>query len=120
MNYKKKRLTPKQFAINCRQKYDSKVADNLLRQNGLNPYTFSTMAVEVAQALIAAKVLKKNYSNFLTPTQIKLINKFNSKATNQKICNDLKPAVAYPILNLLTKIKRKAHKQKVQPTLTNR
>lgn len=111
MNYKKKKLTQKQFEINYRQKYDSKITDNLLRQNGLNPQTFSIMAIEVVQARLVAKELKNNYSNLLTPRQIKLINKFNSKATNEKICNELKPAFAYPILNLATKIKRLAHKQ---------
>lgn len=113
MNYKKKRLTEAQFAIHCRQKYDSKVADNLLRQNGLNPNTFTTMAIEVVQAQLAAKELKKNYANFLTPQQLKLINKFISKATDKKICAQLKPTFAYPILNLATKIKRQAHKKEV-------
>jgi hypothetical protein len=110
MNYKNKRLTDAQYSIYCRQKYDSKVTDNLLRQNGLNPSTFTTMAVEVVQAQLVAKELKKNYSFLLTPKQLKLINKFISKATDKKTCSKLKPSFAYPILNLATKIKRQAHK----------
>jgi hypothetical protein len=113
MNYKNKRLTETQFAIYCRQKYDSKVADNLLRQNGLNANTFTTMAIEVVQAQLVAKELKKNYASLLTPQQLKLINKFIAKATDKKTCSKLKPSFAYPILNLATKIKRQAHKKEL-------
>ncbi|QWD66027.1 hypothetical protein [Polynucleobacter sp. MWH-Aus1W21] len=117
MNYKKKRLTDAQFQINCRQKYDSKITDNLLKEHGLNPQTFSTMPLELTQARIVAVELLKHYSGFLNKEQIKALNKFNSKVINKKKCNQLKPTLAYPILNLATKIKRQAHKQEQQARL---
>ena len=113
MNYKKKRLSDKQYQINCRQKYDTKVTDNLLKNCGLNLNTFVTLPIELVQARLAAVELKKNYLNLLTKEHIKAINKFNSKVINHKKCNQLSPALAYPILNLATKIKRQAHKQEL-------
>ena len=114
MNFKKKRLTDAQFQINNRQKYDSKVTDSLLKSHGLNPQTFSSMPLELVQARIVAVKLLKNYSQFLTKHQTKALNKFKSKTADKKKCNQLSPTLAYPILNLATKIKRQAHKQELQ------
>ncbi|MBU3556255.1 hypothetical protein ICN18_01265 [Polynucleobacter sp. Ross1-W9] len=118
MNYKKKRLTDAQFKINNDQKYDSKITDNFLRECGLNPQTFTTMAKELVQARLAAVDLLKNYSNFLNKHQTKALNKFKGKTANKKKCNQLSPTLAYPILNLATKIKRQAHKQELQARQT--
>ena len=114
MNYKKKRLTDAQFQINNRQKYDSKVTDSLLKAKGLNPQTFSTIPLELAQARIVAVELLKNYFQLLTKQQIKALNKFKCKTADKKKCNQLNPTLAYPILNLATKIKRQAHKKELQ------
>ncbi len=118
MNYKKKRLTDAQFQINNRQKYDSKVTDGLLKANGLNPQTFSTMPLELVQARIVAVELLKHYSGFLSKEQIKALNKFKIKTADKKKCNQLSPTLAYPILNLATKLKRQAHKQDLQARQT--
>ncbi|ANJ00414.1 hypothetical protein A8O14_10215 [Polynucleobacter wuianus] len=118
MNYKKKRLTDAQFKINNDQKYDSKITDNFLRECGLNPQTFTIMAKELVQARLAAVDLLKNYSNLLNKHQTKALNKFKGKTANKKKCNQLSPTLAYPILNLATKIKRQAHKQEVQARQT--
>ncbi len=114
MNYKKKRLTDKQFQIKNRQIYDSKVTDNFLKNNGVNPITLTKIPVEVIRARIASYELLNQYKTFLSNDQIKAINKFNSKVNNKKKCHLLTPNLAYPILNLATKIKRKAHQQTVQ------
>ena len=118
MNYKKKRLTDAQFKINNDQKYDSKVTDNFLRECGLNPQTFTSMAKELVQARLAALDLLKNYSNHLNKHQTKALNKFKGKTADKKKCNQLSPTLAYPILNLATKIKRQAHKQELQARQT--
>jgi hypothetical protein len=111
MKYKKKRLTDTQYQIYCRQKYDSKITDNLLKECGLNPQTFATMAIELVQAQFAIVELQKNYSTLLTEKHMEVIEKFNSKLALTKKCDRLKPTLAYPILNLTSKIKRQAHKQ---------
>ena len=112
MNYKKKRLTDAQFQINNKQKFDTKATNIFLKENGLSPFTFSTMAKELVQARLAALELLKNHFELLSEQQIKALNKFNSKVINKKKCNQLNPSIAYPILNLATKIKRQAHKQR--------
>ncbi len=114
MNYKKKRLTDKQFQINNSQKYDSKVTDNFLKECGLNATTFSKLPTELLQARLAVVELKNFYWHLLTKQQAKTINKFNSKLINKKKCHELNPFLAYPILNLATKIKRQAHQQELQ------
>lgn len=114
MKYKKKRLTDAQYQINCRQKYDSKITDNLLKECGLNPQTFATMAIELVQAQLAVVELENQYARFLTHEHTKTINKFTSKVMNKKKCGQLKPTLAYPILNLASKIKRQAHKQAIE------
>ena len=114
MNYKKKRLTDKQFQINNRQKYDSKVTNNFLNERGLNATTFSMLPTELLQARLAVVELKNLYWHLLTKQQAKTVNKFNSKVINKKKCHLLNPSLAYPILNLATKIKRQAHQQKLQ------
>ena len=110
MKYKKKRLTPKQFVINNQQKYDTKIADSLLKQNGLNPNTFAKLDLKVAQAKIAAHELEEKYSKYLSDEHIEKIKAFNRKVINSKKCHLLKPNAAYPILNLASKIKRQAYK----------
>ncbi len=112
MEYKKK-PTFAQIQINCRQKYDSKITDNFLKEQGLNPNTFAVMDIKVVEAKRVASELLKSYSKYLTKEQIQAINKFNRKVVNKKKCGQLKPAMAYPILNLAAKIKRQAHKDKV-------
>ncbi len=114
MNYKKKHLTDKQFQINNRQKYDSKVTDSLLKDCGLSPSNFASMPLVLVQARLAVVELKKFYWHFLTKQQIKAINKFNSKLINKKKCEKLSTTSAYSILNLATKIKRQAHKEELQ------
>jgi hypothetical protein len=114
MNYKKKRLTDAQYQINCRQKYDSRVTDNFLKGCGLNATTFSKLPTELLQARLAVLELKNFYWHLLTKQQAKTINKFNSKVINKKKCHLLNPSLAYPILNLATKIKRQAHQQELQ------
>jgi len=114
MNYKKKRrLTPKQFEINTQQKRDTMIADSLIRQNGLKPKTFTTLDLKVAEAKMTAHNLLQNYSEYLTQQHIKQINDFNRKVNNRNVCGRLKPNIAYPILNMATKIKRQAHKEKI-------
>ncbi|WP_216188737.1 hypothetical protein [Polynucleobacter parvulilacunae] len=76
------------------------------------------MAKELVQARLAAVDLLKNYSNFLNKHQTKALNKFKGKTANKKKCNQLSPTLAYPILNLATKIKRQAHKQELQARQT--
>ena len=110
MKYKKKKLTPKQFAINSHQKYDSSITDCLLKQNGLNPNNFAKLDLKVAQAKIAAHELEEKYSKYLSDEHIEKIKAFNRKVINSKKCHLLKSNVAYPILNLASKIKRQAYK----------
>ena len=112
MEYKKK-PTFTQIQINSRQKYDSKITDNFLREQGLNPNTFAVIDIKIVQAKRVASELLKSYSKHLTKEQIQTINKFNRKVANKKKCSQLKPAMAYPILNLAVKIKRQAHKNEV-------
>jgi hypothetical protein len=114
MNYKKKRLTDKQFQINNRQKYDSKVTDSLLKDCGLSPSNFASMPLVLVQARLAVVELKKFHWHLLTKQETKAINKFNSKLINKKKYEQLKTTSAYLILNLATKIKRKAHKEELQ------
>ena len=113
MNYKKKRLTDAQFQINCRQKYDSKVTDNFLKENGLNPDTFAILAPELIKAQLTIKELEKDYSKFLSQAHIEAINKFNEKLSNSKKRKKAKPALAYQIFNMASKIKRQAHKEEI-------
>ena len=112
MEYKK-RPTFTQIQINSRQKYDSKITDNFLREQGLNPNTFAVMDIKIVQAKRVASELLKSYSKHLSKEQIQAINKFNRKVANKKKCGQLKPAMAYPILNLAAKIKRQVHKSEV-------
>lgn len=112
MEYKKK-PTFAQIQINSRQKYDSKITDNFLREQGLNPNTFAVMDIKIVQAKRVASELLKSYLKHLTKEQIRVLNKFNRKVANKKKCGQLKPAMAYPILNLAAKIKRQAHKGEV-------
>ena len=112
MEYKKK-PTFAQIQINSRQKYDSKITDNFLREQGLNPNTFAAMDIKIVQAKRVASELLKSYLKHLTKEQIRVLNKFNRKVANKKKCGQLKPAMAYPILNLAAKVKRRAHKYEV-------
>ena len=112
MNYnkKKKRLTPAQFRINCLEKCDSKRADALLKANGLNPRTFSVIHVDLARAQIAIKELYLHFGKYLGSKDIKAIQKFNKRLALEKDLGNQSQRLAYPILNLATKIKRRAHK----------
>lgn len=114
MKYKKKRLTDKQFQINNRQKFDTRVTDSLLIEHGLDIKTFATMPIELVRARIVAVDLLKNYSIFLTEDHIKALKQFNQKVTDKNKLNRINPTLSYPILNLGTKIKRQAHKQHAQ------
>ena len=112
MNYnkKKKRLTPAQYLINKRARRDSAMTDSLIKANGLDPGSFSTFAVEILRAQLVASQLHKTYGHYLSTKDIELIRKFTAKVCEENACYRLKPNVAYPILNLATKIKRRAHK----------
>lgn len=109
-NKKKKRLTPAQFRINCLEKWDSKSTDALLKASGLNPKTFSVIHVDLARAQIAVKELYLHFGRYLGPDELDVIRKFNKRMALEKYPSELSGKMAYPILNLATKIKRRAHK----------
>lgn len=127
MNYnkKKKRLTHAQFRINSLEKFHSKKTDVLLKSNGLDPKTFSVIHVDLARAQIAVSELEHNFREYLNPEDRKAISKFNKKMALSNNPSEIKQALAYPILNLITRIKRIAYKnqklvrEKIQQTRYN-
>jgi hypothetical protein len=115
MNYnkKKKRLTHAQFLINSFEKFHSKKTDVLLKSNGLDPKTFSVIHVDLARAQIAVSELERNFRIYLNPEDRKAISKFNKKMALRKNSAELRKELAYPILNLLSRMKRLAYKSQL-------
>ena len=114
-------LTHKQFAMNRRSDRETNSATNWIKSVGLNVSSFNQLPVQLLQAQQAAHALLTHNLNLLTTEQVKTLRAFQRKVVNKKIRHKLKPASAYPILNISNKINRqlfKQHKQLSQPSIT--
>jgi hypothetical protein len=109
-------LTHKQFAMNRRSDRETNSATNWIKSVGLNVSSFNQLPVQLLQAQQAAHALLTHHRNLLTTEQVKTLREFQRKVVNKKIRHKLKPAAAFPILNISNKINRQLFKQYKQFT----
>ena len=117
----KDRLTHKQQQILRKQEKDTLTAEKWIKDTGLNVCAFVKLPVQVQQAQQAAHALLTYNINLLTTEQVQTLRAFQRKVVNKKIRHKLKPASAYPILNISNKINRqlfKQHNQLTQASIT--
>ena len=113
MNNKKKKkdiLTHKQFQILRHSHIDTWTTNEWLWKQGLNESIFTNTHIKLLQAQQAAHALLTQSANLLTPAQTKQLKAFQQKMAHKKAREKLKPAAAYPILNISTKINRQLFK----------
>jgi len=123
MNKKKDKdkLTQAQYQILRKNDKDTLTTEKWIKDTGLNVRAFNQLPVQLLQAQQAAHALLTHNLNLLTTEQVKTLRAFQRKVVNKKIRHKLKPASAYPILNISNKINRqlfKQHKQLPQPSIT--
>lgn len=113
MNKKKDKdkLTPVQYQILRKQDKDKRTTEHWIRNTGLNVCVFNKLPVQVLRAQQVAHTLLTQNLNLLTTEQIKTLRTFQRKVGNTKTQSKLKPASAYPILNINTRINRKLFEQ---------
>jgi hypothetical protein len=117
----KDRLTHKQQQIMRKHEKDTLTAEKWIKDTGLNVRAFNQLPIQLLQAQQAALALLTHNLNLLTTEQVKTLRAFQRKVVNKKIRHKLKPASAYPILNISNKINRqlfKQHKQLTQASIT--
>ena len=114
MNKKNAKLTDAQYQILLKQDKDSLTSEKWIKDTGLNVSAFNQLPVQLLQAQKAAHALLTQNLNLLTTKQIKTLRAFQRKVVNKKIRNKLKPASAYPILNISNTINRQLFKQNRQ------
>jgi hypothetical protein len=111
MNYKNRYLTDQQFHICNREKYDSKVTDNFLKEQGINPGTFAQLPIELLQAQMAIAEVERHYPSLVTCECVSAFSRFIQKLENKSRRRKLKPSAAYPIFKLVKKIKQQAYQE---------
>ena len=110
MKKKKDILTQKQYQILRTEDKDTLTAEKWIKDTGLNVRAFNQLPVRLLQAQQAAHALLTYNLNLLTTEQVKTLRAFQRKVVNKKIRHKLKPASAYPILNISNKINRQLFK----------
>lgn len=107
----KDKLSHKQMDLLRRQQYDSALTADWLRDNHLDTAYFNTTDIKLLQALKAANELLNLHKQILAPNQIIKLIQFLQLMAHYKSRSKLKPAHAYPILNINTKVNRQLFKQ---------
>jgi hypothetical protein len=107
----KDKLTQAQYQILRKNDKDTLTTEKWIKDTGLNVRAFNQLPVLLLQAQQVAHTLLTQHLNLLTTEQIKTLRAFQRKVVNKKIRTKLKPATAYPILNISTKINRQLFKQ---------
>lgn len=85
-------------------------ADAWLSSNGINPETLSDVHIKLLQAQQQAHLLLKNHMHLLNDQQRRTLEKFKLIMANKRTRQKLKPAAAYPVLNISSKINRQLFK----------
>jgi len=105
----KDKLSHKQQHILSKQKKDSALTADWLRDNGLDKTHFNTADIKLIQAQQVAHTLLTQHKNLLTHEQINLLHNFQRKTSTKKQFIKLKLSHAYPIFNIGTKVSRKLY-----------
>ena len=107
----KDKLSHKQYELIRKQKKDSALTSDWLRDNDFdNPY-FNQTDIKILQTQKTAQILLTQHLNLLTTEQISQIKIFQNKTSKSKLLKKLKPNAAYPVLNIGRKINRQLFKQ---------
>ena len=89
---------------------DDGLTADWLRDSGISVNAFSIINIKLLQAQQVAHTLLTQNANLLTLAQTKQLKAFQQKMARKKVREKLKPAAAYPILNISTKINRQLFK----------
>lgn len=110
MNYKKKKLSPKQYLINRQSGRDSLQTDFWMHQNGVLLQNLAVGSIEIFQAAKLANEVLRQYRYLVGADQAVLLLSFLNKAHNPKTRIKITQGQSYKVMNLTKKIKRQAGK----------
>ena len=103
---KREPLTDKQYQLLQQQQRDTQSTDVWLKQQGFNTQYFDTTHPKLLQAQAAAHQLLTCHSDRLNTAQQQQLRSFQQQINNKHHRARLKLQAAYPILNILNKIRR--------------
>jgi hypothetical protein len=89
---------------------DSQLTDKWLRENGLNPNYFSVTDYKLLKAQQRANECLKNHEALLTQSEKKTLVRFNTKMNIGHIRKKLTSKAAKTILDLTSRIRRRAYR----------
>jgi hypothetical protein len=105
-----------QQKMRANEKENTLQANNWISSVGLDAYTFGTTHIKLLQAQQQASQLLKHHSHLLTNSQRKTLEDFKHQMSHKNTRIKLKPAAAFPVFNISTKINRQLFKQHRQLT----
>ena len=106
------KLTKKELEVHIAKSRfaDSQLTDKWVRENGLNPNYFSVTDYKLLKAQQRVNECLKNYEALLTQSEKKTLVRFNTKMNTGHIRKKLTPKAAKTILDLTSRIKRRAYR----------
>lgn len=108
MKYKKKKLTPKQYAIARKIHIDTQTTNQWLRENGVGRRNIHVGTPEVFQALKLANNAIKQYGYLLSDEQLQTLNQFVVDARRVDRRFKMSQGRCYKVMNITKQVIRKA------------
>ena len=98
--------TDLQGLISRRTRQNTDETNVWLSSNGIDPESISNVHIKLLQAQQQAHLLLTHHMHLLTDQQRRTLEHFKNIMANKRSRKKLKPAAAYPILNISSKINR--------------
>lgn len=95
-----------QGKISRKERQNTNEADFWLRSNGIDPQSINGIHIKLLQAQQQAHLLLKHHWDLLSDQQRRTLETFKQIMANTKARQKLKPAAAFPVLNISSKINR--------------
>ncbi len=89
---------------------DSQLSDQWIRENGLNPSYFASTDCQLLKAQQRADECLKYHEALLTKLERKTLTRFRQKMNTGHVRKKLTPKAAKTILDMTSRIKRRAHR----------
>jgi hypothetical protein len=81
-----------------------------LKENGINPKHFASVATQILQAQKLAYNILKEHGRLLGQNEAASLNNFLRKANNKKLCEKITIGQCFKIMNIGTAVNRKLFK----------
>lgn len=100
-----------QFEIGRKEERDTKRTDAWLKAEGITPYTFAHIDVELLQAQRIAHNCLKHHPTLLTKAETETLTRFTKAVSRTKTRRRIKASRTHQVMNIGNRVNRQVFKQ---------